>query len=168
MDVLSFFSGSDNLYKHLFIGGLGIIILSLFYPLQKETAKREQKDLYNKEIKLLNFEIENLHENVKDIQDLSETYKQTLSSIPKTKKKKYTKLRAAINENFDKQVEVLKKQRADIEIKKINVEYNKDALLTLEQSISAYHKYTSLFFWVGMFFTIVGVVGWTYITHRKP
>lgn len=168
MDVLSFFSGSDNLYKHLFIGGLGIVILSLFYPLQKETAKREQVDLCNKEIKLLNLEIQNLYENVKDIQGLSETYKQTLSSIPKSKKKKYTKLRTAITENFDKQVEILKKQRADIEVKKINKEYNDAALITLEQSISVYHKYTSLFFCVGILFALVGVIGWAYITHRKP
>ena len=74
MDVLSLFSGSDNLYKHLFIGGLGMIILSLFYPLEKEFQLSTQKDNYNKEIRLLNTDIEKLKKAVSIIELVTPYY----------------------------------------------------------------------------------------------
>ena len=165
MDFMSFFSGSDNLYKHLFIGGLAIVVLSLFYPLEKENALREKKDICNKEIRTLNHEIKHLDGSTTDILELSKTYQETLSKLPK--KKRFNKLRKSVQDNLTKQIDFLKKEREQIEIKKINIEYSYDAIKTLDSHIQSYHRYTSIFFWFGIIFTIAGVIGWFIIMHSK-
>ncbi|PRZ19575.1 hypothetical protein [Flavobacterium granuli] len=65
----NFLTGTENLFKLLFINGIVIILIGLFYPLQKRDELQIKISDFNFEVNLLNNEIYNLKiqsENLKD------------------------------------------------------------------------------------------------------
>jgi hypothetical protein len=160
MDFISLLTGgSDNLYKYLFLGGLGLIILSLFYPVNKKYEYTYQKDSYNNEVKLLNHQISKLDETTtafkkqaKQIIDDLEHMKKTGSNASKRK--------SALKDSFNKQYTTIKAYRDTIEEKKLAIEYNKVRVDTLNRHIGEFTKYEKIFFWVGILSAIAGIIGW--------
>jgi hypothetical protein len=154
MDLLSLLTGSENLYKYLFVAGIGMIVLALFYPLDKEYDLACKRDTYNKEINLLNYEIEKLKDSAakveKDYSSLVDKYNQSKTKIEKV----------ALKENFDLRYKGLLDSRKNIEVKQINLDYDKQAILTLQAHINDYEKYEWWFYIFGSLFTIGGTVGW--------
>lgn len=167
MDILSLFSGSDNLYKHLFIGGLGMIILSLFYPLEKEFLLNTQKDNYNKEIRLLNIEISELKKKALKLEEEGEPTIKSAQKYAKKKSKYAKKLSNNIIDTYQKNVADVISERKQIDIKQANINYSEDCISTLEKHINSYRTYRALFLWSGSLFMIVGIGGWWYMTHKK-
>lgn len=120
MDFWIFLSSVKNLYYPLFIVILGVVILSIFFSLENGNADRVKMELHNKEIRHLNHEIKQLEERTKSITELSKEIQETLSELPKNKK--YNKLRESLQQNFLRQVDLLKKEREQIETERINAE----------------------------------------------
>jgi hypothetical protein len=165
MDLLSILTSSENLYKYLLIGGIGMLILSLFYPIDKRYELSQKRDLYNKEINLLNFEIEQLKKKTTDLKEISSNTIHFLDSINNNDKGDL-KVRKNLKESFNSQLDSLQKSRVEISVKEIEVNYNKQQILTLESNIQDFVKYENIFFWAGIIFAIAGIVGW-FILMKK-
>ena len=146
MDFISLLTGgSENLYKYLFIGGLGLIILALFYPLDKRYGLACQKDLYNKEICLANLDIDDLKKDVQKLSDNIEVYNHGLDTAKSEKAKK------SIKDEANKKFDLILAKRKQLSIKTTEIAYDKDRILTL------YSKYPRLYKIRKMF-----LVGWRF------
>jgi len=91
MDLSSLFAGVDNLFKFLFIGGLVMLMTSMFYPLQKEQELEIEINNYNKEVKLLNRELSELKEEIAKLNHSAiqtESNLEALSKLHSTNKAK--------------------------------------------------------------------------------
>ena len=61
MELSSLFSwNTDNLFKFLFINGIVLVVISLFYPLQKQQELELEKIKYDQKVELINLKITNL------------------------------------------------------------------------------------------------------------
>jgi|GEM_PF-2957940 len=163
MDLLSLLTGSDNLYKYLFIGGLGLIILSLFYPLNRKYEYITQKDLYNHEVKLLNYDIKVLDDATSK---LSNESKSIQDQIKTANIKKDLKAKNLLKASFFKQFDSITSFRTTIEKKKLAIEFNKARVDTLNNHIKDFTKYETIFFYAGILASLVGIIGWYFIMKK--
>jgi len=159
MDFLSLLTGgSDNLYKYLFIGGLGLIILSLFYPLNKKYEYTCQKDDYNNTVKLLNYDILKFQNST---EQFSQQSNQIIAESERLKKTGENPKRVALlKDSFEKQYALIKSYRDTIDRKKLAIEYSKVKIDTLNEHIRDFTKYEYIFFYAGIVSAIVGIIGW--------
>jgi hypothetical protein len=155
MDFVGLLTGSENLYKYCFVGGLGLIILCLFYPLNKRYELACKKDLHNKEIVLLNLEIDDLN---KEYNKLVNDVDQYIDSARKSKSAK-----DSINRHHAIVVAKIKQ----IAQKEAEVEYDKNVIITLKENIRDISKYERRFNISGWFLTLVGFVGWFLLMLKK-
>ena len=162
MDLLQLFTGSENLYKYLLLGGIGLLMVSLFYPLNKRYELECQKDLYNKEITLLNHFIDNLNIEAKEAEANSQ---KVIDSI-KTNKVKDSKIKERLKNASLIEIDSVFKKREEVTVKQITVDYNKARILTLQKHIQDFVKYESLFFWSGIICALAGIIGW-FLLMRK-
>ncbi|WP_184544127.1 hypothetical protein [Mucilaginibacter sp. FT3.2] len=167
MDVSSLFSGVDNLFKFLFIGGLVMLLTSMFYPLQKEQELDIEINSYNKEVKLLNRELGELRLDVSKLNKSSSeilaelrTLKQGERTKSKLKKSSITKQIKDIKANFKTNYDSLYKRKQTTEIKEIVLDFNKSKIILLKKYSDSYGDYTSKLTWWGIAFIVIGLVGW--------
>lgn len=164
MDLLSLLTGSENLYKYSFIGGLGLIIISLFYPLNKKYELECQKDLYHKEIKLVNLDIGELKNDVAKLNSHINEFSNAIDSAPSVKAKN------AIKDSLNKRFNLILLKRKELSVKQIQIEYNNDRIKTLSNSIIDLTQYQGAFVVIGSIFTLFGFCGWFLLMlkeHKK-
>lgn len=155
MDLISLLTGSENLYKYLFIGGIGLLILSLFYPLNKRYELECQKNLHNKEIRLLNLEIASLQRDVAKLNERVNDYQNGVNKDLITK------------DSLKKQLADVYLKRANISKKQTEVQYNRDNINTLDKNIKDILLYEIIFRWAGIFFGLFGFFGWLRLMRLK-
>lgn len=149
----NFFTGTENLFKLLFVNGILIILIGLFYPLQKRDELELKIIEYNSNVSLLNRDIKELYSQ----SDLLKTeIKQDLvknkgkkNNSPELKKKS-VELKAKIFEQ-DKKV--------------IQIENDKGRLEILRSQQETYNKYCKAFLFFGGLITITGLSGWSRLTY---
>jgi len=167
MDLLSVLTGSENLYKYLLIGGIGMLVLSLLYPIQKNYELACQKDLYAKEISLLNLDIDQLNEGVNVLSSESKVVEHSLDSI-KTNKISNSQLVKALKDSWNSQYDSLVKSKLQLSKRQIDVAYTQKRIETLNNHISEFKMYEKIFFWAGIFCGIAGIIGWFLLMQKAP
>ena len=80
-------SSAENLYKFLFINGTILVILSMFYPLQQKNEIKVQTIEFNKNVDLVNYEIESQSKTVEKFKSKSKRTLIFLDSISKNRTK---------------------------------------------------------------------------------
>ena len=169
MEPNFFLSGSDNFFKYLFTVGAVMIVISILYPLQKSqeiemqrTDLVKESELLNNEIRLLNNEYQ---KNAKEYADVSATL-DSLVSIFDDKvlvNEQFLKLRKRGNEIIQK----LNDRERELEIKNIIVKNEKLKIDLLEEHSESYKNYYLFIKGIGIFFLIIGFVGWSLSTFVK-
>lgn len=167
MDLLAILTGSENLYKYLFIGGIGLIILSLFYPLNKKYEYTCQKDYYNNEVKLLNYDLSNLDTTSAKLNIDSKSIIQALSSNHSPSNAN-NRERQILKDSFNKQYDSVISFRKQIGRKQLDIEYNQVRVETLQNHIKDFTKYETIFFWAGIIASIIGIFGWYGLMKKAP
>lgn len=144
------FTGTENLFKLLFINGILIILIGLFYPLQKRDELELKIIEYNSNVNLLN-------------RDISELYNQSVelkNKIKEAKSKQKTKIH-----DFQPQIKELHKKIYEQDKKKIEVENQKSLVDKLINQQETYNKYCKAFLVFGALITIIGLSGWSRLTY---
>lgn len=143
------------MYKYLFIGGLGLIILSLFYPLNRKYEYTTQKDLYDNEVKLLNYDISTLNQTTQDLNNNVGEIKKELQSKSISEKDK-----KALKDSFFRQLDAIKSSRKSIDKKNLDIEFHEVKINTLQSHINDFTKYQTAFLVFGVIATLGGAIGW--------
>ncbi|MDM1519234.1 hypothetical protein [Myroides odoratimimus] len=147
--ISSFFTGTDNLFKLLFINGLLILLVGLFYPQQKRDELEIRIVEYNSNVDILNREIKELlneSESLKSIVVNQNSQKFSKEEKKELRKELYEKIfeqdkKVILVENTKKQIEVLIKQQ------------------------DVYSAYSCSFLIIGMLMSIIGLIGWGRLTY---
>jgi hypothetical protein len=169
MELSSLFSwNTDNLFKFLFINGIVLVVISLFYPLQKQQELELEKIKYDQKVDLLNLKISNLKKEVLDFYTISgkdESKIKSLKSLPQSKindlKIKDLKIR------FNQTYKILSDLREKLKIENINIKGDKSKIKLLIKHADEYRKYSNWFLRVGLFSFITGLIGWVWMTHTN-
>ncbi|HRX00383.1 MAG TPA: hypothetical protein P5280_12885 [Cyclobacteriaceae bacterium] len=135
-----------------------MLAFSFVYPLEKRQALELEVNTYNEEVTLLNQQKVQLEKAVEDLQELT---KSTLAALSDPKKKNRPmeekfRIQDRYNTAFDSTKEMLK----EIEEKKTQLVYKKERIKILKRHIMAFKKFESLFFWLGLIFTPIGLICW--------
>lgn len=144
------FTGTENLFKLLFINGILIILIGLFYPLQKRDELELKIIEYNSNVNLLN-------------RDISELYNQSVelkNKIKEVKSKQKTKIH-----DFQPQIKELHQKIYEQDKKKIEVENQKSLVDKLINQQETYNKYCKAFLVFGALITVIGLSGWSRLTY---
>lgn len=169
MDALSFLSPSaDNLFKFLFLNGLVMIAVGLLYPLQKSNELEIKILEYNKKIAHLEQDIIGLRDDSKNLNAIVFNRINLAKSLVNKRKSLDSKI--AIDDINNQITELkLKTNLSYQEIKKneniilknqVNLTGEKKVIETLNKQIKVYDLYCFWFSIVGIFFGVIGFVGW--------
>lgn len=174
MEFTNLFTGSDNLFKFLFLAGLFMLVLSLVYPLEKRNELEieiinvnRETDILNNQVSTLKTQTLSLSKNVtkieRDLDSLSRMRKIEKSTIRRESiEEQIEKIKNAFNLEFSK----LDKNQAEIKTKSIVVNYDKSRIQLLKEQQKEYATYFFVFKWAGILLIIVGIIGW-HKSHRR-
>jgi len=145
MEFTNLFSGSDNLFKYLFLGGFGMIILSLFYPLQKKQELEIERITYEKEVDLFQIEINTLNKNIDNFE------KMILQSSSKVKTNRIA------NDSLKNSIKILANT---LDIKMVLLKYNKSKIDIFEKQYKTYNRYSLGLLIFGILLMVFGGIKW--------
>jgi hypothetical protein len=169
MDILSIVNG-DNLFKYCFTLGLAMVIFALVYPLEKQHLIQLEIINHNKETALLNKDIFDLTKSVSIIQKERDFLisKLKVYKMAGKSEKNLLKQRAKVfNENF----KTIEKNKRDLDIKTIVLEFNKSKIKTLQMQENTFGWYSWLLVFFGVIFIVFGFIFWakhTFGEMNKP
>jgi preprotein translocase subunit Sss1 len=170
MDLSSLFAGVDNLFKFLFIGGLVMLMTSMFYPLQKEQELEIEINNYNQEVKLLNRDLGELKTDINNLNISAVKVESHLKSLAKLHSRNKSKDASitleikGIKDGFKNSYDTLYKKKQTTEIKEILLEFNKSKITLLRKYANAYDDYAEKLKYWGIGFMAIGLIGWVIST----
>ncbi len=133
----SFFSGSENLYKYLVTIGILLIVLTVYYPLNEKQSLEILIIQLEKDVKLLNYKINQNAKNLKLCVSQNIKSKNNIKILEDIQKLN--------NENYYRQLDSERKY-SEISIRK------------------GYIKLYNIMFWfffpIGIYLTIFGFIKW--------
>ena len=160
MELSSLFSwNTDNLFKFLFINGIVLVVISLFYPLQKQQELELEKTKYDQKVDLLNLKISNLKKEVIDFNTISrkdESKINRLKSLPKniTNDSKIKELKISFNRTYKSLFDL----REKLKIENINLKGDKAKIKLLIKHAEEYRQYSNWFFRAGLFYFFIFLI----------
>ena len=171
MEPFSFLSGSDNLFKYLFTVGAVMIIISIFYPLQKsQEIEIKQTDLL-KESELLTNEIRLLKNDYQILKDEYSDISHILDSLVLVHGDKVTENIQFLEyrKKGNKMIQNLNDRERELKIKNIIIQNEESKIDLLGKHSESFKSYYSLVKWLGIIFLIIGFIGWclsTFVRER--
>ncbi len=167
------FSSSDNLFKFLFVGGVSMIFVALFYPLKQQHELQLKYNEFNLEKALLGNKIQKIKDKVSTLTKLHPSVNNELDSLAailakaktQVEKEKIRKIAFKIEENFKSDRELINKLIEENKVDNIKLSNNAESLLILDGQISTYKTYTSFFWVTGLCIGVLGLLGWIYSTY---
>lgn len=168
MDLTNLFSGSDNFFKYLSIGGFIMILVSMFYPLQKKQELEIEIITYNKEVNFLNTDINNLKikaENLSKSNFFVEI--DSLNNLLKYNEKDIHLKNQIINlkKEYNTQYDSILNIRSKIETKIVVLDYSKSKVSVMQNHLNVFYIYSVCFLIVGIIFLILGSIFWCKSTN---
>lgn len=169
MEPLSFLSpNADNLFKFLFLNGLVMIAVGLFYPLQKSNDLEIRILEYNKKTELLEQDIIGLRDDSKNLNAIVDSRIKLAESL--VEKRKSLKSKSAISDINNQISELklktnlsyqeIKKNEDNITENQVNLKGEKKVIETLNKQVQVYDSYCIWLLFVGIFLGIIGFIGW--------
>ncbi len=174
MEPLGFISQStENIFKFLFINGLVLIGVGMFYPLQISNDIDLKIVDYNKKVNLLNNEISVL---ANDIDNLDKLVESRISISKKLVEKRNNTLSLSEKAEIAEKISDMKLEtnKSFQQIKKNEQEQDKNTILVkgdlqvvshLEAQQKVYDTYCTVFLIVGIFLGVFGFLGWAITTY---
>lgn len=163
MEMLNLISG-DNLFKYSFTLGIVMVVFSLVYPLQKQNEIDLEIINHNKEVSLINNQIDNLLKTTKSLEIESNDLLNKVTKLKNYKSKKAS-LKKEV-ENFTVKFDKVEDIKREIDTKKIIVDFNLSKIKVLETQSNVFASYTKWIFTFGVLFSIFGFVFWTWKTFK--
>lgn len=174
MDIISFLSGSsDKVYKFLCINGLVFIIVSLFYPLNKqhELELIAEDVLYKSEV--FKSEVDSLDKAVKDLRNLISKngeeikrlrLKETIDSLKNEDfSAEILKLKDIVNDkNATLLIKKNKLAKQKIELEHINRKFD-----IIEKQGKSFENVYFWIMWIGIIMLSIGTIWWICSSLRK-
>lgn len=172
-DFTKIFSSSDNLYKFLFVGGISMVFIAMFFPLQKQHELQIEKNKFDLESALLlnkidqtkkkAAELKRVHSEISlRLDGLSKNYEKKNKSDKFQISKEATDLEKEFNEAKKIIVELINQNKED----NIRLEYNGKSVIILDEQIETYRAYTLWLKTIGFIIGLIGLIGWTGSTVR--
>lgn len=161
-------SSSDNVFKFTFITGLVIILLTLFYPLEKsyeiQLLVLENDEIVlieNIETKELDTEIANMQSTTDSLESLAErlTVLRLKTNNP-TKNDSITNLIKSIKKEYYQYNTPLIKKIKEYTIRDIKHKSRKRKIKIMEDQISFFKQYSIVLLIFGLFLVILGYYNW--------
>lgn len=165
MDMQSLFSlNTDNLFKFLFINGIVLVVISLFYPIEKEQEFEVIKSDYELKVSMYEKKISVLKKEVQVFNNESIKIEGKIDSYKKTNKKENEIKIQSLKNIFNTKLDSLKSIRQEIDIDSIQlVNYQKKVVIFSNQ-VKKYNSFSTSFLIVGIISFISGLIGWSYMT----
>jgi septal ring factor EnvC (AmiA/AmiB activator) len=167
MDFSNLFSlGSDNLFKFLFLNGILLVVISLFYPIQKQNELDLQIIEYNKKVDILNNEINSMKKSIKKFEKQSIKIKTKTDSLKKvsniTKSKNALTSLSKIRISFNMTLDSLQKKKNKLDLQTISIKSDKEKVKILSKQSDKYNSFSNWFVIIGAVSFSTGLVGWSY------
>jgi hypothetical protein len=152
--LIELLSGSENLYKYLFVFGLFSVLFNVYYPYDRKIEMAERVDLINKNTRIINYEIDLLDKRVKLLKKNVEDMENTSNGSESTYLNKLSEL------------DTLKTSLELIDLKVIERQYLADRKSSLERSLTDYERYSNVMMIVGLVSLIFGGIKWNNLMKR--
>lgn len=167
MELSTLFSwNTDNLFKFLFINGIILVVISLFYPLQKQQELELEKIKYDQKVELINLKIFKLKNELTIFNLDSRAVEAKIDSLKKlpNEPKTLTSIKNLKNQ-FNSTFDIVTKSKEKLEIEKLNVKSDKSKIKLLIKHAEEYRQYSSWFFRAGLISFLIGIIGWGWMTY---
>ncbi|WP_310595111.1 hypothetical protein [Flavobacterium sp.] len=166
MEMSSLFSwNTDNLFKFLFINGIVLVVISLFYPLQKQQELELEKIKYDQKVELINIKISNLKNEMETFNLTSKAIELKIDSLKKISINLNTSNKIkTLKEQFNSTFNNIDKLKKDIEIEELNIKSDKAKIKILIKHAEEYRQYSNWFFRAGLISFFIGLIGWSWMT----
>jgi len=167
MEISSLFSwNTDNLFKFLFINGIILVVLSLFYPLQKKQELELEKIKYDQKVDLINLKISKLKNEIEVFNKNSKVIELKINTLSKqTKSLKFENEIKILKNKFNSTFESLSKSKDKLDIEQLNIKSDKSKIEILVKHAEEYRQYSSWFFRAGLISFFIGLIGWIWMTY---
>lgn len=173
MELSGMLPSTDNLFKFLFIGGLLMVFTAMIYPMQKRQLLEVEIVSYNKEVELINNEIDEISSNVKKLKALDNTIEKDLKHLQtlrdnaknNTIKSKHAKEFTTLKNQYMFGYTAAEKKLSELKVKKIILDFNKNKITLLQNHSDEYGCYTFWFLIFGIPLALIGISGWAYSTY---
>ncbi|MBY0485741.1 MAG: hypothetical protein K2P85_00900 [Flavobacteriaceae bacterium] len=167
MELSSLFSwNTDNLFKFLFINGIVLVVISLFYPLQKQQELELEKIKYDQKVELINLKICKLKNEVESFNSTSKTIEIKIDSLKKmTKDSKISNSIKDLKIQFNSTFSRISKAKDKLDIEDLNIKSDKSKIDVLVKHAEEYRQYSTWFFRGGLISFFIGLFGWGWMTY---
>lgn len=170
-DFTKIFTNSDNLFKFLFVGGISMVFVAMFYPLKQQHELELKCNDFHLEKALLDIKIKELKSEVKELEQAFKQTNNALDSLGLLMKKSgnHNKIeisKTAINleKEYNEALKQMQKKISDESIEKTKLEFNGKSLLILDDQIHTYRTYTAFLIGIGIILSLIGLAGWSWST----
>lgn len=166
MDPTSLFSGSDNFFKYLSLGGFLFIVISIVFPMQRTQELSLEVINWEKEVKMLNHEILELSKNTNQLEKDSKNYKSELNKLKIIRASGGAAGNSANNkmesivEAYNSRLNSLEKVKNQVDIKNIIIDFNNSRIIMLREQAKTYKMISWILIITGLVFLIYGSVKW--------
>lgn len=167
------FSSSDNLYKFLFVGGISMVFVALFYPLSKQHELELNKnnlefevELLSNETDLLKRKVENLRIYNKKVNSILDSLKLNFFETDSIQKKSINQRINSLSISYDSLYNKTEYLIQNSKISNIKLNYNVKKVQILSSHIITYRWYTYFLFFIGFVFGWIGLIGWGIATFK--
>jgi hypothetical protein len=165
MEMQSLFSlNTDNLFKFLFINGIVLVVISLFYPIEKEQEFEVIKTDYELKVALFEKNISILKKDIETFKNESIRLENKIDSLKKTDKTENQNKAEFLKNRFNIKLDSMIKIRKEIAIDSINLINNQKKVIIFSNQVTKYSSFAKYFLIVGIISFILGLFGWGYIT----
>lgn len=173
MEPLSFLSpNADNLFKFLFLNGVVMVAIGLFYPLQKSNDLQIRILEYNRKIELLEQNIIGFKDDSKNLNKIVESRIELAESLVEKRKNLQSNSDIANVNNQISELKLktnisyqdIKKNQDKITGSQVNLRAEKKVIEQLKKQVAVYDSYCCWFLIIGIFLGIIGFIGWVSTT----
>lgn len=157
-------SSAENLYKFLFINGTILIILSMFYPLQQKNEIKIKTIEYNKNVEILNYNIDNQKNDVESFKAKSKKTIAFLDSLSQNRNEQNALIIQKKKAEYNKELDSIQSIQKTIRLNDIKLNSEKEKILELQKQAKTYSNYSIFFLIIGGVFFVIGIIGWSKAT----
>lgn len=166
IDPIQYISSSaENLYKFLFINGIILVLVSMFYPLKQKHDIELKVSNYNNRVEILNYKIKSQKESIIYFKKKSNKTIKTLDSLSKENKAKHVSVITNTKIDFNRALDSMKFIKRRLDLNNLELQGDKKSIKILINQAKTYEEISCylLYFGIGSF--LVGLWGWSRATN---
>lgn len=159
MEITSFIPSSDNLYKFIFVGGIGLFIFAIVHPLERKQQLEIEVNSYQFSLKEDSIDIANLNREVAMFQEYSKSLIHLMDSL-NSKSNRNKLLLDSLAKNYSTKLAELRQKSLELVHRNNKMVFEEKKVELLKKHIGDFNMYARILLILGPIFVLYGFWNW--------